>query len=141
MPICRPSAKWSEVRSGSGIISELFNMSHHKHPPAIMRVFIACSPTYHNRRAIMEAIGSIFIDTIEQQREYYYFDCPAMAEIFDDGAFNRAIFHELRHSAGAQNAAIKDLQFTYIVAGGDDEFVTDILSEIGESDALLVRLA
>ena len=115
-------------------------MSHHKPTPAVMRIFIACSPTYHNRRAIMEALGSIFIDTIEQQREYYFFDCPAMTEIFDDGVFNRALFRELPHGDGPRSAAIKDLKFAYVVAGGDDKFVTDILSEIGGNDTLLVRL-
>lgn len=114
-------------------------MSHHKRPPNVVRIFIACSPSYHNRRAIMEALGSIFIDTIEQQREYYYFDCPAMAEIFDDGIFNSAIFHLL--TPGDTTVDPKGLQFTHIVAGGDDAFVAKIVSEIGALDALLVRLA
>jgi hypothetical protein len=137
----RPCAKWFEALSGSGTTSELFNMSHHKHPPAVMRVFIACSPTYRNRRALMEALGSIFIDTIEQQREYYFFDCPAMNEIFDDGVFNRANFRELPHGPDLPTAIIKDLNFAYVVAGGDDKFVGDLLSEIGGGEALLVRLA
>jgi hypothetical protein len=114
-------------------------MSHHKRPPNIVRIFIACSPSYHNRRAIMEALGSIFIDTIEQQREYYYFDCPAMAEIFDDGVFNSAVFHLLVPADAARDT--KNLQFTYVVAGGDDAFVAKTVSELGASDALLVRLA
>jgi hypothetical protein len=116
-------------------------MSHHKQSPHVMRIFVACSPTYRNRRAIMEALGSIFIDTIEQQREYYYLDSPAMDEIFDDGALNRAVFRKLPPDGDAQMAAIKDLKFTYIVAGGDDTFVADLLSAAGAPDSLLVRLA
>jgi hypothetical protein len=50
-----------------------------------MRVFIACSAEYRNRKAILEALGSIFLETIDGQREYFYFDCPAITEIFDDG--------------------------------------------------------
>lgn len=89
----------------------------------------------------MEALGSIFIDTIERQREYYFFDCPAMTEIFDDGMFNRAVFHELHHLSDKPNASFKELKFSYVLAGGDDEFVANILSEVGASDAMLTRLA
>ena len=115
-------------------------MSHHKRPPPVMRIFIACSPDYHNRRAIMEAVGSIFLDTIEQQRQYYYFDCPAMNDIFEDGIVNRAIF-QLVPNDGDGSASLRTFGFSYIVAGGDEAFVTKILSEVGSSDAVVVRLA
>ncbi|MFT3731075.1 MAG: hypothetical protein QM780_06560 [Hyphomicrobium sp.] len=116
-------------------------MSHHKQPPQTMRILIACSPAYRNRRAIMEALGSIFIDTIELNREYYYFECPAMDEIFDDGAFNREIFHALAPDAHANLDDVWELKFTYVVVGGDDEFAAKFLSELGGGDASLVRLA
>lgn len=116
-------------------------MSRHTHPPDTLRVFVACSPTYRNRRAIMEALGSIFLDTIEQQREYYYYACPAIAEIFDDGVFNRASFRELTPSADPQLSKPTDLKFAYIVVGGDDAFQAKIVSEVGSPTAVLVRLA
>lgn len=116
-------------------------MSRHTPQPSTLRILVACSPTYRNRRAIMEALGSIFIDTIEQQREYYYYACPAMAEIFDDGMFNRAVFHELTPAAGAETAKTKALKFAYIIVGGDDAFAAKIASDIGSPDAMLVRLA
>lgn len=116
-------------------------MSHHKHPPHTTRVFIACSPTYRNRRALMEALGSIFLDTIEEQREYYYVECPAMAEIFDDGVFNRASFRQLELGDPSQTETIRNLGFTHVVAGGDDAFVAQLLSEFKAANALLVRLA
>ncbi|MBS0233829.1 MAG: hypothetical protein JSR99_10115 [Proteobacteria bacterium] len=115
-------------------------MSSHRHPPHVTRVVIACSPTYRNRRAIMEALGSIFLETIEEQREYYYFECPAMSEIFDDGVFNRLSFRQLTPGDQSQADVVK-LGFTHIVAGGDDTFVGNLLSELGATDALLVRLA
>ncbi|WP_414462986.1 hypothetical protein [Hyphomicrobium sp. DY-1] len=115
-------------------------MSRHKSPPSTLRILVACSPTYRNRRAIMEALGSIFIDTIEQQREYYYYACPAIAEILDDGMFNRSVFHELTPGAGAEEAKAKALKFAYIVVGGDDAFATKIVSDIGGPDTMLVRL-
>lgn len=116
-------------------------MSRHKHTADVMRIFIACSPTYHNRRALLEALGSIFIDTIELQREYYYLDSPAMDEIFDDGVFNRAICHQLIADDNAQAASNKNLKFAYIVAGGDDAFIARVVADIGSRDATLVRLA
>jgi hypothetical protein len=137
----RPSAKWSKARSGSGISSELFKMSQHKHPTALLRIFVACSPAYRNRRAIIEALGSIFIDTIEQQREYYFLQCPAMGEIFEDRVFNRSSFREVELFDTAQIETIKQLGFTYVVAGGDDMFVAEVLAKLGTHDATLVRLA
>jgi len=116
-------------------------MSSHRHSPHVTRVVIACSPTYRNRRALMEALGSIFLETIEEQREYYYFDCPAMSEIFDDGVFNRLSFRQLMPGDRSQAEVVRNLGFTHIVAGGDDTFVGDLLSELGATDALLVRLA
>ncbi len=116
-------------------------MSQHHQPPHVMQIFIACSPTYHNRRAIMEALGSIFIDTIEEQRQYYYFECPAMTEIFDDGVFNRAMFRLIAPGDATDSSPIKSVKFTHIVAGGDDAFVANVLSEIGADDAMLMRLA
>ncbi|HML28023.1 MAG TPA: hypothetical protein PKE16_04140 [Hyphomicrobium sp.] len=116
-------------------------MSHPKHPADVMRIFIACSPTYRNRRAIMEALGSIFIDTIEQQREYYYLDCPAMDEIFDDGVFNRAIFHQFVPNDRVHAPSIQRLKFAYVVAGGDDAFIAKAIGDINSQDAMLVRLA
>lgn len=116
-------------------------MSRHTHPPSILRILLGCSPTYRNRRAIMEALGSIFIDTIEQQREYYYYACPAIAEIFDDGMFNPAMFHELTPTSDAEAPRPKDLKFAYIVVGGDDAFAAKVVSDVGSPDAILVRLA
>jgi hypothetical protein len=116
-------------------------MSHHQHTADVMRIFIACSPTYHNTRALMEALCSIFIDTIELQREYHYLDSPAMDEIFDDGVFNRAICHQLVSDDNAQAASNKKLKFAYIVAGGDDAFIEKVVSDIDSRDAMLVRLA
>lgn len=116
-------------------------MSHHLHPPHVTRVFIACSPTYSNRRALLEALGSIFLDTIEEQREYYYLECPAMTEIFDDGVFNPQMFRRLAPVDASQADAVRNLGFTHVVAGGDDAFVANLLSEIRAADALLVRLA
>ncbi len=115
-------------------------MSHHHQPPHVTRVLIACSPAYHNRRAIMEALGSIFLDTIDEQREYYYFECPAIAEIFDDGVFNRTSFRRLLPADATATKTFEDLRFSHIVAGGDDGFVAKLLSDIGAQDALLVRL-
>jgi len=112
-------------------------MAHHPHQqPHVTRVFIACSPGYNNRRAIMQALASIFIDTIEEQREYYYFDCPAMMEIFDDGVFNRANFRRLA-TDGLSNA----VEFTHIVTGGDEAFIAKLLSEIKSEGAEVLRLA
>ena len=116
-------------------------MSHHKQPSRGVRVFIACSPSYHNRRAIMEALGSIFIDTIEEQREYYYFECPAMTEIFDDGALNRTLFRELVPNQMPIEIRRQTLKFTHIVAGGDDTFVAQLLADVGSPDAVVMRLA
>lgn len=115
-------------------------MSRHTHPPSTLRIFVACSPTYRNRRAIMEALGSIFLDTIEQQREYYYYACPAIAEIFDDGVFNRASFRELTPPEAGLSTTT-DLKFAYIVVGGDDAFQAKIVSEVGSPTATLVRLS
>lgn len=103
-------------------------------------MFIACSAEYSNRKAIMEALGSIFLDTIEGQREYFYFECPAMAEIFDDGAFNRSAFRRFVSGDAADAATIKTLDFTHIVAGGDDSFVRALTSALGAPNAVLVRL-
>ncbi len=89
----------------------------------------------------MEALGSIFIDTIEEQRQYYYLECPAMNEIFDDGVFNRAMFRLIAPSDTTDSSPIKSVKFTHIVAGGDDAFVANVLSEIGANDAMLMRLA
>ncbi len=116
-------------------------MSHHQDPSHIARVFVACSPTYRNRRALMEALGSIFLDTIEGQREYYYFECPAMTEIFDDGVFGPQMFRRLAPGDVSHANTIETLGFTHVVAGGDDTFVANLLSEISAADALLVRLA
>ncbi|MBS0249496.1 MAG: hypothetical protein JSR78_00340 [Proteobacteria bacterium] len=116
-------------------------MSRHTHPPSILRIFVGCSPTYRNRRAIMEALGSIFIDTIEQQREYFYYACPAISEIFDDGMFNRDAFHELMPTSADDTTKAKDLKFAYIVIGGDDAFAAKIVSNVGSPDAILVRLS
>ncbi len=115
-------------------------MSHHKPADTLVRVLVACSPDYSNRRALMETFASIFLDTIEGEREYYYFDCPAMAEILDDGFINRAIFRRFVHGDTKDAAAIRALRFTHIVAGGDDAFVESLLAELASSDALLVRL-
>ncbi len=116
-------------------------MSHHHQPPHITRVFIACSPNYHNRRAIMEALGSIFIDTLDEQREYYYLECEAMTEIFDDCALGRTSFRLLVLGDGAKPTVFENLHFTHVVAGGDDAFVAKLLTDIGSSEAMLVRLA
>jgi hypothetical protein len=116
-------------------------MSRHTLAPLLVRAFIACSPDYHNRRALMEALGSIFLDTIEGQREYYYFECPAMTEIFDDGVLNQAMFRRLIHGNPGDAAAMKALAFTHIIAGGDDVFVDRLLAELNTPDAVLVRLA
>ncbi len=116
-------------------------MSHHKPGNTLVRVFVACSPEYNNRRALMEAFGTIFLETIEGEREYYYFDSPAMAEILDDGFINRAIFRRFTHGDADDAAAIKALKFTHIVVGGDDAFVNGLLAELSSPDALLVRLA
>ena len=91
-------------------------MTHRHHLPHVTRVLVACSPTYHNHRAIMEAIGSIFLDTIEEQREYYYFACPAMSEIFDDGALSPLSFRELAHEDPEIKQTLQNLKFTYVVA-------------------------
>jgi hypothetical protein len=116
-------------------------MSHHHKPTSgLVRVFVACSSEYNNRRALMQAFASIFLDTIEGQREYYYFECPAMAEILDDGFLNRAIFHQCVHGDAGDAAAIKALKFTHIVAGGDDAFIEGLVAEIASPDALLIRL-
>ncbi|RUO99275.1 hypothetical protein [Hyphomicrobium sp.] len=116
-------------------------MTHRHHLPHVTRVLVACSPTYHNHRAIMEAIGSIFLDTIEEQREYYYFACPAMSEIFDDGALSPLSFRELAHEDPEIKQTLQNLKFTYVVAGGEDAFVEKLLSDVGGSGASLVRLA
>ena len=116
-------------------------MSHHKPTNSLVRVFVACSPEYGNGRALREAFTSIFLDTIEGQREYYYFDCPAMTEILDDGFINRSIFHRFVRGDAKDAAAIKALKFTHIVAGGDDAFVEDLVAELASPDAVLVRLA
>jgi hypothetical protein len=89
----------------------------------------------------MEALGSIFIDTIEEQREYYYFECPAITEIFDDGALSRAVFRQMIPGDAATLSTFANLRFSHVVAGGDDAFVAKLLSDLGSSDALLVRLA
>lgn len=116
-------------------------MSHHKPADTRVRVIVACSPDYSNHRALMETFASIFLDTIEGEREYYYFDCPAMTEILDDGFINRAIFRRFVHGDAKDAAAIKALKFTHIVTGGDDAFVEGLLAELASPDAVLVRLA
>jgi hypothetical protein len=116
-------------------------MSHHKPANTLVRVFVACSSDYNNRRALMEAFATIFLDTIEGEREYYYFDNPTIAEILDDGFINRAIFRRFVHGDASDAAAIKALTFTHIVAGGDDAFVKNLLAELASPDAQLVRLA
>jgi hypothetical protein len=103
-------------------------------------VFIACSAEYRNRKAILEALGSVFLDTIEGQREYFYLDCPAMTEIFDDGVFNRSAFRRLNHGDAKDVATLRSLNFTHIIAGGDDTFVTALVADLGAPDASLVRL-
>ncbi len=89
----------------------------------------------------MEALGSIFLDTIDGQREYYYSDCVAISEIFDDGVLNPAAFRRIAYDDPTQRETIKNLQFTHVVAGGDDVFVENLLSAIGGDGTLLVRLA
>jgi hypothetical protein len=116
-------------------------MSHHKPKHSLVRVFVACSPEYGNGRALREAFASIFLDTIEGEREYYYFDCPAMIEILDDGFINRSIFQRLVRGDAKDAANIKALNFTHIVAGGDDAFVENLVAELKCPDAVLVRLA
>ncbi len=110
-------------------------MGHHKPSPQAARVLIACSPTYRGRRALLEALGSIFLDTIEGLREYYYFESPVLNEIFDDGVFSRSSFRSLSQPNTTAFA------FTHIVAGGDDAFVAKLLSDLRAENALLVRLA
>ncbi|MBY0559535.1 hypothetical protein [Hyphomicrobium sp.] len=104
------------------------------------RVFIACSEEFRNRKAIMEALGSIFLDTIDRQREYFYFDCPALTEIFDDGVFNRSAFRRFNPGDAKDAATIRSLNFTHIVAGGDDAFVKTLVSNLGAKKAAIVRL-
>lgn len=104
------------------------------------RVFIACSADYNNRTALVEALGSIFLDTIEDQREYFYFDCPAMTEIFDDGVFNRLAFRRFVSGDAADAAIVRSLNFTHIVVGGDDTFVRALVSNLGAPHAALERL-
>ena len=104
------------------------------------RVFIACSEEFRNRKAIMEALGSIFLDTIDGQREYFYFDCPALTEIFDDGVFNRSAFRRFDSRDAKDAATLRSLNFTHIVAGGDDTFVEALVSNLGAPEAAIVRL-
>ncbi|SFV32230.1 hypothetical protein [Hyphomicrobium facile] len=104
------------------------------------RVFIACSEEFRNRKAIMEALGSIFLDTIDGQREYFYFDCPALTEIFDDGVFNRSAFRRLNSGDPKDASTLRSLNFTHIVAGGDDTFVKALVSNLGAPEAAIVRL-
>jgi len=115
-------------------------MTHQQPIAAQARVFIACSAEYRNRKAIMEALGSIFLDTIEGQREYFYFDCPAMTEIFDDGVFSRSAFRRFVSGDKKDAAAIRSMNLTHIVAGGDDTFVKALVSDLGSPNAALVRL-
>jgi hypothetical protein len=116
-------------------------MAHPHHLHRVIRVFIACSPDYRNRRALLEAMGSIFLDTIEEQREYYYSECVAIAEIFDDGMFNRDAFRLIAYDDPAQRQTLKSLQFTHVIADGDAAFVENLLSEVGGDGTVLVRLA
>ncbi len=115
-------------------------MGHHKPSPQTARVLIACSPTYRGRRALLEALGSIFLDTIEGLREYYYFESPVLNEIFDDGVFSRSSFRQLIADSLSQPNT-RAIAFTHIVAGGDDAFVAKLLSDLRAENALLVRLA
>ncbi|WP_045835967.1 hypothetical protein [Hyphomicrobium sp. 99] len=111
------------------------------HPKAdVARVFIACSAEYRNRKALVEALGSIFLDTIEGRREYYYFECPVINEIFDDGVFGRSAFRRFVSGNATDATAIKSLKITHIVAGGDDAFVTSLVSDLEAPNAALVRL-
>jgi len=104
------------------------------------RVFIACSAEYRNRKALVEALGSIFLDTIEGRREYYYFECPVINEIFDDGVFGPSSFRRFASEDATDMAAIKSLDVTHIVAGGDDTFVATLVSKLDAPNAILVRL-
>ena len=115
-------------------------MGHHKHSPQTARVLIACSKTYRGRRALLEALGSIFLDTIEGLREYYYFECPLLDEIFEDGVFSRSSFRQLVEGSLSQPNTQAGA-FTHVVAGGDDAFVAKLLSDLQSQNALLVRLA
>jgi len=121
-------------------------MTHHQphhHQPAAdnARVFIACSAEYRNRKALVEALGSIFLDTIDGRREYCYFECPVISEIFDDGVFGPSSFRRFVPEDAKDMAILKSLKFTHIVAGGDDTFVTTLVSKLDAPNAILIRLA
>lgn len=114
---------------------------HHHQPSADnARVFIACSAKYRNRKALVEALGSIFLDTIDGRREYYYFECPVISEIFDDGVFGPSSFRRFLPEDATDLAILKSLKFTHIVAGGDDAFITTLMSKLDAPNAILVRL-
>ncbi len=120
-------------------------MTHHqphRHQPIVSnaRVFIACSAEYRNRKALVEALGSIFLDTIDGRREYYYFECPVISEIFDDGVFGPSSFRRFVPEDATDLATLKSLKFTHIVVGGDDTFVTTIVSKLDAPHAIVVRL-
>jgi hypothetical protein len=113
--------------------------NHHPHLPHVTRVLIACSPDFHDRRALMETLGSIFLEAIDEPREYYYFASPLLAEIFDDGMFNPSYFL-LLDPAVAEASRPPLLPFTHVIAAGDDAFMASVNAYVGASKAVIVRL-
>jgi hypothetical protein len=114
--------------------------NHHKLTPDVTRVLIACSPSYANRGALQRALASIFLDNIEAQREYYYYPCPALTEIFDDRVLGGTLFHELVHGANDAATSLADIHFTHIMADRDDDFLQKLIDDIHAPHVTLIRL-
>ena len=114
--------------------------NRHKHAPTVTRVLIACSPGYADRGALQRGLASVFLDTIEGQREYYYYPCPALAEILDDGVLSATLFHQLAHGDDDAAKSLADIHFTHIMADANNELAEQLLADIHTPDVTRIQL-
>jgi hypothetical protein len=123
--------------------------------PAYARILVACSHDFADQHALVQALFSLLLDTIEGPREYYYLHCPAIDGVLADNVIGGSVFHELRARTNLSDRRVAlflveesewspspdaGFRFTHVMTSGADPLVDSVLASLEPPLPIIIRL-